>query len=52
MDRAIIIFGVIGALMFLAYVFFIIKTAYDDEKQKKLEAKKKEINSNGTNSKT
>jgi hypothetical protein len=37
MDGAIIIFAVIGALMFIAYVFFIIKTSYDDEKEKKRE---------------
>jgi hypothetical protein len=37
MDRAILIFGVIGALMFAAYVYFIIKTSYDDEKLKKKE---------------
>ena len=42
MDRAIIVFAVIGALMFLAYVFFIIKTSYDDEKQKKLEKQEKQ----------
>jgi hypothetical protein len=41
MDRAIIIFCVIGALMFAAYVYFIIKTAHDDEKAKKLEQGKK-----------
>ncbi len=43
MDGAILIFGVIGALMFLAYVFFIIKTSYDDEKEKK----QGKINSSG-----
>jgi hypothetical protein len=43
MDRAIIIFAVLGALMFAAYVFFIIKTSYDDEKLKK----KDKLNSNG-----
>lgn len=37
MEGAMIIFAVIGALMFLAYVFFIIKTSYDDEKAKKQE---------------
>ena len=41
MDRAILIFCVIGALMFAAYVYFIIKTSYDDEKAKKLEQGKK-----------
>jgi hypothetical protein len=35
MDGAIIVFAVIGTLMFAAYMFFIIKTSYDDEKQKK-----------------
>lgn len=35
MDRAIIIFGIIGILLFVAYMFFIIKTSYDDEKKKK-----------------
>lgn len=43
MDGAIIIFAVIGALMFAAYVFFIIKTSYDDEKAKKQD----KLNSNG-----
>ncbi len=37
MDRAILLFGVIGALMFTAYVYFIIKTSYYDEKLKKKE---------------
>jgi len=37
MDTAILIFSVIGGLMFIAYVFFIIKTSYDDEKKKKQE---------------
>ncbi|HMQ80081.1 MAG TPA: hypothetical protein PKE39_11055 [Ignavibacteria bacterium] len=37
MDRVIIIFAVIGTLMFAAYMYFIIKTSYDDEKQKKKE---------------
>lgn len=37
MDRVIIIFAVIGTLMFAAYIYFIIKTSYDDEKQKKKE---------------
>jgi hypothetical protein len=35
LDTAILIFCVVGALMFIAYVFFIIKTSYDDEKKKK-----------------
>ena len=35
MDRVIIVFAVIGTLMFAAYIYFIIKTSYDDEKQKK-----------------
>lgn len=35
MDSAILVFAVIGGLMFAAYVFFIIKTSYDDEKKKK-----------------
>jgi hypothetical protein len=43
MDGAILIFAVVGALMFLAYVFFIIKTSYDDEKAKKQE----KLNQNG-----
>ena len=47
MDRVIIIFGVIGALMFGAYVYFIIKTSYDDEKQKKLD-KLNESKTNGS----
>jgi len=37
MDRVIIIFAVIGTLMFAAYMYFIIKTSYDDEKLKKQE---------------
>jgi len=37
MDRVIIVFAVIGTLMFAAYMYFIIKTSYDDEKQKKKE---------------
>jgi len=37
MDRVIIVFAVIGTLMFAAYVYFIIKTSYDDEKLKKKE---------------
>ena len=37
MDRAILVFAVLGGLMFIAYVFFIIKTSYDDEKEKKRE---------------
>ncbi|HAX49338.1 MAG TPA: hypothetical protein DCX92_10180 [Bacteroidetes bacterium] len=37
MDRVIIVFAVIGILMFGAYIYFIIKTSYDDEKQKKKE---------------
>ncbi len=44
MERAIIIFAVIGTLMFAAYMFFIIKTSYDDEKKKKQD----KINQNGT----
>jgi hypothetical protein len=37
MDRVIIVFAVIGTLMFAAYMYFIIKTSYDDEKLKKKE---------------
>ena len=37
MDRVIVIFAVIGTLMFAAYIYFIIKTSYDDEKLKKKE---------------
>ncbi len=44
MDRAILIFAVIGVLLFAAYMFFIIKTSYDDEKQKK----KDKLNQNGS----
>ena len=40
MDKAILVFGIIGILMFAAYVYFIIKTSYDDEKQKKLDKQK------------
>lgn len=43
MDTALIIFCAIGALMFVAYVFLIIKTSRDDEKAKKQE----KLNSNG-----
>ncbi len=43
MDGAILIFGVIGVLLFLAYMFFIFKTSYDDEKKKKEE----KLNTNG-----
>jgi hypothetical protein len=43
LDTAILIFCVVGALMFIAYVFFIIKTSYDDEKKKK----QQNIQSNG-----
>lgn len=48
MDRVIIIFAVIGVLMFAAYLYFIIKTSYDDEKQKK----KDKLNQNGSGDKT
>lgn len=44
MDRVIIVFAVIGTLLFAAYMFFIIKTSYDDEKQKK----KDKLNQNGS----
>lgn len=37
MDSVIIVFAVLGVLMFAAYVYFIIKTSYDDEKLKKKE---------------
>lgn len=40
MDTGIIIFAVIGTVMFAAYMFFIIKTSYDDEKAKKTEKHK------------
>ncbi|NOS86145.1 MAG: hypothetical protein HOP31_13460 [Ignavibacteria bacterium] len=43
MDRVIIVFAVIGTLMFAAYMYFIIKTSYDDEKLKKKE-KLEEVN--------
>jgi len=43
MEAALIIFCAIGALMFVAYVFFIIKTSHDDEKAKKQE----KLNQNG-----
>lgn len=48
MDRVIIIFAVIGTLMFAAYIYFIIKTSYDDEKQKKKEKAEQNGSSNGT----
>lgn len=44
MERGIIIFAILGTLMFAAYMFFIIKTSYDDEKKKKQD----KINSNGS----
>ncbi len=37
MDSVILIFAVLGVLLFAAYVYFIIKTSYDDEKLKKRE---------------
>ena len=37
MDTGLIIFCCIGVLMFIAYIFFIIKTSHDDQKAKKLE---------------
>ena len=37
MDKAILVFAVLGVLMFAAYIYFIIKTSYDDEKLKKKE---------------
>jgi hypothetical protein len=37
METGLIIFCVIGILMFIAYIFFIIKTSHDDQKAKKLE---------------
>lgn len=43
MDTAIIIFGVIGVILFGLYVFFIIKTSHDDQKKNK-----KNINLNGS----
>ena len=48
MDRVIVIFAVIGTLMFAAYIYFIIKTSYDDEKQKKKEKAEQNGSSNGT----
>ncbi len=48
MDRVIVIFAVIGSLMFAAYIYFIIKTSYDDEKQKKKEKAEQNGSSNGT----
>jgi hypothetical protein len=35
MDIAMWIFCIIGCLMFLAYLFFLYKTSYDDQKEKK-----------------
>lgn len=35
METAMLIFCIIGVLMFLAYLFFIYKTSYDDQKEKK-----------------
>ncbi len=46
MDNAILIFAIIGVLMFCAYVYFIIKTSYDDEKQKKLDKIKENSDNN------
>lgn len=44
MDTALIIFCLIGVLMFIAYMFFIVKTSYDDQKKKKQE----KLHPNGT----
>lgn len=47
------IFCTIGIIMFLAYLFFIYKTSYDDQKEKKRQEKedaemvKKGIHKNG-----
>ena len=53
MEAAMWIFCVIGVIMFLAYLFFIYKTSYDDQKAKKQQEKaeaeleKKGIHKNG-----
>lgn len=44
MDTGLLIFGVIGVLLFITYVFLIIKTAHDDSKARK---KEKEQSKNG-----
>jgi len=43
MDTGLIIFCIIGVLLFILYVFLLIKTSYDDQKAKKLE----EMSKNG-----
>jgi hypothetical protein len=43
LDTGLIIFGIIGILLFIGYVFFLIKTSHDDQKAKKLE----DIHKNG-----
>ena len=35
MDTGLIIFCVIGILLFITYIFFLIKTSHDDQKAKK-----------------
>ena len=49
MEGAMLVFCIIGVLMFLAYLFFIYKTSYDDQKKKKQdeELEKKGIHKNG-----
>ncbi len=37
MDTALIIVGVIGVLMFVAYIFLIYKTSHDDQRAKSKE---------------
>ena len=53
METAMAIFCVIGVTMFLAYLFFIYKTSYDDQKEKKKQEKlneelEKGIHKNGS----
>jgi hypothetical protein len=45
MDIALLIISIIGGLLFLLYIFMIIKTSRDDYKAKKLE--EQQPNQNG-----
>jgi len=53
MEGAMLAFCIIGIIMFLAYLFFIYKTSYDDQKEKKRQEKlneelEKGIHKNGS----
>jgi len=45
MDTGLIIFCAIGVLLFILYVFLLIKTSHDDQKAKKLQDMSKNGNS-------